>query len=134
MIEGRIWLALKPRLQTWTESDMAFPDQVYNPTADRPYVYVQTVWLDYPSDTLSFDCGEEYRGYLAASIRVPVGWDHAAHLGMAGRVMELFTYGAKYVYSGLTVQIHEKPRLFASSYLDGPFNRIDGRIPFRAWG
>lgn len=135
MIEGKIWLAVKSPLLSFTEYKVVFSeDAAYNPVANTPFIYVQPVWQEYPDEVLSFDCGNEYRGFLNLAVRVPVTWDYAAHMGLANRAMASYQYGAQYEYDNITVQIHERPHLFGSSYLDTSHNRIDARIPFRCWG
>lgn len=134
-VEANIWLGLKQLISSFTESgvDVVMPNTVYHPTATKPYIYVNPVWLAFDEPGISFKCGTEFRGYLECAVRVPVEWSYAAHLGLANRFAAAFTAGDKVTYDSVTIQIHERPKLFMASYLDGPLNRIDLQVPFRSW-
>lgn len=136
MTEAKIWQALVTRLDDWAGvEDMVLSNTVYKPSVDKPFIYVQPVWIDYEDQGIGYECGSEFRGYLNMAVRVPIAtWTAAPHMALANRAMALFTYGGKYTYQDAHVTIHERPKLSASIYLDGAHNRIDARVPFRAWG
>ncbi len=133
MVEGKIWIAVTSPISGFSECDVILSGEVYYPEATKPYAFCQAIWQDYDDGLLSFDCGSEYRGLLNIAVRAPVKWTYAQHAGLAGRILDLFTYGGKYTYDDISVQIHSKPKFFGSSYLDNSHNRIDIQVPFRAW-
>ena len=134
-VEANIWLGLEQLLSSFAEPgiDVVMPNTVYYPNATQPYVYANPVWLAFDDPVISFECGTEFRGYLNCAVRVPVEWTYAQHLGLANRFATAFQIGSKVSYDGVNTQIHERPKLFMASYLDGPLNRIDLQVPFRSW-
>lgn len=133
--EANMWVSLLDLVSGFAESgvDVVLANEVYHPNASQPYIYVNPVWLAVDDQVISFDCGSEYRGYLNCAIRVPVAWTYANHLGLANRFAAAIPQGSRASYDGVNVQIYSAPKLFMSSYLDGPLNRIDMQIPFRSW-
>ena len=136
MIEHKIWAAILPAINGFTEAgvDVVLPDTVYRSTATQPYIFINPVWFPYDAGGLSFECGNETRGWINFSVRVPVGWTYTQHIALASRFMSVLPYGSQHTYDDVTAQVYEKPALNAAAFLDGPLNRIDGSIPIRAWG
>lgn len=135
MIESSIFLAIKSRLDTWTETDMVIANTVYTPVATRPYVFAQFVGLDTDIETLSYNCGNEYRGLLNLSVFVPINTATLAqHLGLANRVGALFPAGTKLTYQTTTAEIFQTPRIIGNSLIDNSHNRLEVQVNYRAWG
>lgn len=136
MNESYIWLAILPAIEAFDEDgvDVVLPDSVYHPIATQPYIYINPIWFPYDAGGLSFKCGNETRGFINLSVRVPVDWTYTNHLALANRFMAQFPYGEKFEYDETVAQVFEKPALNAAAFMDGPLNRIDGQISIRAWG
>lgn len=133
-IEGKIWMALKGRLDQWLETPQMQPNQTYNPQANQAFLIIQPVSLDYEDLVIGYDCGNEFRGFLNISPMVPLTWSYAQHAGLASRVCDHFQYGGKYSYLDCTVTINERPKITGAPRLDASWNRIDLSMPWRTWG
>lgn len=128
-VESDIWQALKVRLDEWTETDIAMPDEKYAPSAKKPYIWVQPVGLEYDFNAGSLACGNEYRGFLNLSVMIPLlGWNYGHHVGMAGRMGQ---HWSGWSHGGVSVFRH--PRVIGSPYTDGSHNRLDVTVQWRCF-
>lgn len=134
-VEAKSYLALRNRMCRWTECDIAWPDEKYEPTGRVPYLIIQPVGLSFDNQVItSSTCGVEHRGTWNISTCVPFTWDYAAHVGLSGRVCDFFPDGDKYKYDDVTVQILDRPRVIFAPRIDGPVNRSEVQVNWRVWG
>lgn len=132
--DGKIWLALKSRIDQWTETAVIDPDEKLYPASTSAFIIVQHVSLNTDPNNMDYDCGDEYRGFLNVSVMAPIGWTYGQHAGLAGRVCDFFAFGSKYTYSDATVTIYERPKSQGAVRLDLSWNRLEVQIPWRCWG
>lgn len=133
-MEGKSYLALRSHMVTWTECDIAWPDEKYEVKADTPYLIIQPVGLFYDNEVITVNCGVEHRGTWNISVCVPFGYDYAYHSSLAGRVCDFFPDGARYYYDDVSVQILDRPRVIFAPRIDGPVNRLELQVNWRSWG
>lgn len=133
-VEAKLWLAIKARLDTWTETAKYYPGDVFNPGAATPYLIVQDVSVDGDTRALQVSCGESIDGRLNVSVLVPIGWTWAQHKGLAGRVADFLNSSGAMTYSDVTVRFNQRARSSGSPILDQSWNRCEVTVPYRTWG
>lgn len=133
--DGKIWLALKGLLGTFTECKIMYPMDAYKPTAKDKFVIVQQVSLN-SGDAIPINpsCGERFNGFMSLGVCVPVDWEYSELLGLAGRVADHFPNGDRLTYGDAVVHISGRPRVYGSVSLQAPWNRIEVRVPWSCWG
>lgn len=133
-IEGKVWLALRARMEQWTETAIHWPDEKFTPAADKAFLIVDPVFLDPDIQSISYDCGEENRGFLNVRVMTPMSWNYSQALGVVGRLAALFPAGLQLNYSDATAVIYRQPRSFGGATLENSWHRSDLRIYWLAWG
>lgn len=135
MIQAEAWLALKSRLDAWTDTAKMYPDEIYTPQGTVAFIIAQDVSLDFENVTVSTNCGSEYRGTLNVSVMVPAKtWNYAQHKALAAKVCQYFAFGSEISYNTARVKIYAPPRIIGNPRLDGAHNRLEVSIPYRYWG
>lgn len=133
--DGKIWLALRGKAASWTETTIHFPDDNYSPQADDSFVIVQHVTTEYGGDIpISMQCGQPLTGILNMSVMVPLDYGFSAHMGLAGRVADHFATDVIGSYSNVTVKSNGRPRMIGNSDIQSAWNRVEVQIPWIAWG
>lgn len=133
--QPKVWLALKSRLQQWTECKVMMPSEVYEPGANTTYVIVQNVTTESGLPMpIQVDCGVPFEGFLNLSVMVPVSWEYDAHIGIAGRVADFFPNNAIYTYQDITVRINGRSKVLGNVSLNAPWQRLEVRVPWVSWG
>ena len=134
-IDGKIFLALKDRLDDWTECSVyVSPDVPQTPGTTSPYVIVSDVRLDTDTRYTGASDVDEYRGVLNLSVMAPMAWTSAQGLGLCGRIADHFDKGAWYAYSDCRVQIMKRPRVIGTAYVDHGMQRYQVQVMWRAVG
>ena len=131
--DGKIWLALKSRIDQWTETHVIDPDEKLFPNANTAFLIVTPVSIPFDAGIIGYNCGDEFRGFLSISPMVPIGWTYAQHAGLASRVCDHFAAGSKYTYQDAVVIIHARAKISTSPRLDAAWNRIDLDVPWRCF-
>ena len=134
-LDGKIWLALKSRLEQFTECHVMMPMDNYEPSAKEPFVIVQQVALDSGVlPPINPECGVEFNGFLSLGVCSPTDWDYAQLLGLAGRLGDHFSNGDRITYQDAIVTISGRARVNGTVSLQASWNRIEVRVPWRCWG
>lgn len=134
-IQGKMWLAVKVRLQAWTECKVMFPNEAYEPDARTTYVIAQNIATQYGGRLpVQDDCGQPITGVLNLSVLVPNDIGYDAHIGLAGRVAGHFTNGLRMNYQDATVEVSGRALVQGTPALQAPWNRLEVQVPVRAWG
>lgn len=132
---GKIWLALKSHIETWTECYVMFPEDNYAPDATETYLIVQNVLTDYGGTIpVSIQCGRPFSGIINLSVLRPSDMGYDGHIGLAGRVADHFQEGSALRYDDIEVRINGRPRVIGNVSLQAPWNRLEVQVPFLAWG
>lgn len=135
LIDGKIYLALKSRLDEWTACDVFYsPDVPQIAPIDSPYLVVTDARLDTETRFTGNNDVDEYRGILNIAVMIPMGWTNAQGLGFASRVCDHFDKGASYTYSDCTVKIMARPKIVGAPYQDGGRMRYPVNVRWRASG
>lgn len=133
--DGKLWLALTTRLNQWTECPVHLPMENHAPTATDSFVIVQQVSLDYGGlIPITAECGVPFVGFLSLGVCVPTDWSYAQLVGRAGRLADHFADGARMTYQGLTVEVSGRSKVSGTVSLQAPWNRLEVRVNWRAWG
>lgn len=134
-IQGKMWLAIKARLQAWTECKVMMPNEAYEPDARTTYVIAQNIATQYGGRLpVQDDCGQPITGVLNLSVLAPTDIGYDAHIGLAGRVAGHFTNGFRMTYQDATVEVSGRALVQGTPALQAPWNRIEVQVPVRAWG
>lgn len=133
-IEGKIWLALRARLEQFTECAIMWPMEVYEPDASQAHLIVEPVTVDPDIASSDYGCGEENRGFLNIRIMTPLQWNYAQSSGLKGRVAALFPAGWQGAYGGASVLVWRKPKGLGTPFREAAWNRQDLRVDWRSWG
>lgn len=134
-LHGKAWLALKTRMDQWRETRIQYPFENIKPQASEAFIIVDPAMVEYDTPTLSYDCGEENRGFLNIRIMTPVGdYDYAASSGILGRVESMFREGTRLRYDDCKVEIYRRPQALGIPTLENAWNRQDLRVYWRSWG
>lgn len=135
MNEAEAWLALKGRMDQWTECAVMYPDTVFTPDAQLPFLIVQDVALSADTQPIGYNCGSEYRGILNVSVMAPVRtWTYAQHKGLAAKVAAHFVQGSSLTAGSTTVRLTQRARIIGNVRFDATHNRLEVQIPWLAWG
>lgn len=135
MIETDAWMALKSRMDQWTECAIMYPNVVFTPASNLPFMIVQDVALSADTQSVGYGCGEEYRGIFNVSVMAPVStWNYTQHKALASRVAAHFIQGSKLTYGSTTVKLTQRARILGNVRLDSTHNRLEVQIPWLAWG
>lgn len=132
--EGKIWVALKSRLDSWTETDLMYPGETFQPNAAEPFLIVQDVGLETDTAAINPDCGEALRGLLNLSVMAPLTWNWAQHKGLCGRLSDFLNASGVMSYSDARVRFTQRPRVIGSPRLDEGHNRVELQCEYRCWG
>lgn len=133
--QGKMWLAVKARLQAWTECKVMFPEEAYHPSATSVYVIAQNVATQYGGVLpVQAECGQPIVGVINLSVMVPTDYGYDAHIGLAGRVADHFSNVLRMTYQDISVEVSGRPLIQGSAMLQAPWNRIEVQVPIRAWG
>ena len=133
-IDAKIWLAIKARLDLWTETSIYYPDTVYNPVATQAFLIVQDVSTDGDTRAIKVNCGEDITGIINVSVMAPLGWTWAQHKGLSGRIADHINASGALTYSDATVRFSRRARASGSVRLDQSWNRSEVQAPYRTWG
>lgn len=134
-IQGKMWLAVKARLQAWTECKVMMPNEAYQPTAKTIYIIAQNIATEYGGRLpVKVDCGQPITGVLNLSVLVPTDYGYDAHIGLAGRIADHFSNGLRMTYQDATVEVSGRALVQGTPALQAPWNRIEVQVPIRAWG
>lgn len=134
-IQGKMWLAVKDRLKSWTECKVMMPNEAYQPNAKTTYVIAQNIATQYGGRLpVQDDCGQPITGVLNLSVLVPTDIGYDAHIGLAGRVAGHFANGLRMTYQDATVEVSGRSLVQGTAMLQAPWNRIEVQVPIRAWG
>lgn len=134
-IEAKMWMAIKDRLDSWSETAVYYPDRKYNPTATDAFLIIQDISTDGDTRAISLDCGEDITGILNVSVLVPLTWSWAQHKGLSGRVSDYINSSGPLTYSDATVRFYRRARMSgAGARLDESWNRCEVQAPYRSWG
>lgn len=133
--DAKVWLALRSRLEAWTETPVMMPKETYVPTTTSPFVIAQHVTTQYGGLLpVSVQCGVPLTGFMSLGVCVPTDWDYSAQIGMAGRLADHFSDGLRMTYQDISVQVTQRSRPLGAVSLQPPFNRLEVRVDWRAWG
>lgn len=133
-IHGKTYLALKSGLDQWTQTPVYYPFDSYSPQANAAFLIVDPVNLDFGDNSISYDCGDEHRGFWNIRVMTPMSWTYAASAGLVGGVSELFKAGYRFEYQDARVEIYRQPQAQGFGQLEVSWNRQDVRIYWRCWG
>lgn len=133
-IHGKVWLALKARLDEWDETTIHYPFGQFAPEADQAFLVIDPVDLDVDIASLDYDCGEERRGFLNVRVMTPMAWDYAATTGLMGRFADMFPAGWQGQYEDATVQVWREAQATGIASTEFSWHRRDVRIYWRCWG
>ena len=133
-IEAKIWLAIKARLDQWTETTAYYPEDVFDPSATDRFLIVQDVSVDGDTRAMQTGCGEAIEGRINVSVMVPLNWTWGAHKGLASRVCDFLNASGTMSYSDATVRFNQRARSSGSTRLDQSWNRCEVIVPYRTWG
>lgn len=133
--DGKIWLALQSRLSTFTEFPVMLPMSNYAPTASNAFIIVQQVSLDYGGPLpINPNCGVAFSGFMSLGVCAPTDWTYAQLVGLAGRIADHFPNNHKLTYQDINVRINGRSRVDGNLSLQAPWNRLEVRVPWIAWG
>lgn len=133
--DGKLWLALKSRLDQWTECKVMLPMENYAPTATQTFIIAQNVSLEYGGPLpIHAQCGVPFVGNLSMGVCVPTDWSYSQLVGLAGRVADHFSDGLRMTYQDLTVEVSGRSKVSGTVSLQAPWNRLEVSVPWRAWG
>ena len=133
-VEAKLWMAIKTRLDQWTETQKYYPDDVFNPTANSAYLIIQDVSVEGDTRAVKVSCGEAIEGRLSVSVMAPLGWSWAQHKGLSGRVCDFLNASGDMVYLDASVRFNQRARSSGSPRLDQSWNRCEVIVPYRTWG
>lgn len=133
-INGKIWLALKQRLDEWDETPIYYPFQEFAPEANQAFLVVDPASLDPGIASIDFTCGKEHRGFLNVRVMTPLQWDYAATTGLMDRIADHMMAGWVGTYQDATVQVWDVSQGAASPITEAAWHRLDVRIDWRCWG
>ena len=134
-VEAKIWLAIKSRLDTWTETPIVYQDDIIKQIAEQAFILVQDVGVDYSGvRPVAQDCGEPIDGRLNVSVMAPLKWKWAQHKGLASRVADLLNGSGVMFYADATVRFNGRARIIGAPIIDQAWNRCEVQIPWRCWG
>lgn len=132
--EGKIWLALKSRLDDWTETEKMYQGETFQPNASEPFIIVQDVALETETAAINPDCGESLQGLINISVMAPLTWNWAHHKGLCGRLSDFLNASGIMTYSDAQVRFTQRPRVIGSPRLDEGHNRVELQCQYRCWG
>lgn len=133
--DGKIFLALKTHMDTWAETPIHYnPDVPQQPVSNAPYVIVTDARLDAPTRYVGGDDVDEYRGIWNIAVMVPMGYDAAQAIGVAGRVADHWQKGDWYSYDDMRVQVLTRPKVIGTGYQDAGMMRYPVSVNWRAVG
>lgn len=133
--DGKIWLAIKSRLDAWTETPVMMPKETYVPTVTGPFIIAQHVTTQYGGLLpIQVDCGIPLVGFMSLGVCAPTDWQYPAHIGLASRLADHFADGSRMTYQDISVQVTQRSRPLGTVSLEPPFNRLEVRVDWRAWG
>jgi hypothetical protein len=132
--DGKIWLAIKARLDQWTETAKMYQGEVFTPDSKQPFLIIQDVGLDTEYKAITTDCGESLQGIINVSVMAPLTWTYAQHKGLCGRVGDFLTASGRMVYQDAVVRFPDRPRVLGTPILDQAHNRAELQCPYRCWG
>ena len=133
--DGKLWQAILARLNQWTECTVHLPIGNYHPKATDSFIIVQQVSLDYGGPLpIAATCGVPFVGFLSLGVCCPTDWNYGQLVGRAGRVADHFSDGLRMTYQDLTVQVSGRSKVSGTVSLQAPFNRLEVRVNWRAWG
>ena len=133
--DGKIWIALRNRLQQWSECALYMPEEIYAPESTDTFIITQHVTTQYGGVLpVQIECGQPLSGFLNLSIMQPVDMGYDRHIGMAGRVGDFFPNGASYQYQDITVRINGRSRVLGNATLNTSWNRLEVQVSWIAWG
>jgi len=135
LIDGKIFLALKSRLDDWTECDVFYsPDAPQAPSAIDPYLIVTDMRMDTDTRFVGDADVDEYRGILNIAVMAPMGLTYSQGAGLAARVCDWFPKGASYTYDDCTVKIMGRPKIIGAPYQDNGRMRYPVNVRWRTSG
>lgn len=133
--DAKIWMALETHAKTFTGCTLMLPMDNYAPTAKDTFAIIQHVSLEYGGALpINPDCGVPFDGFLSIGVCTPTDWKYSALIGLASRVADHFKDGASVSYSDITVKFNGRSKVDGNVILQAPWNRIEVRVPWRAWG
>lgn len=133
--DGKIWMALKQALDSFTECHVMLPMDVYEPKSTDTFIIVQHISTDWGGVLpVSIDCGSPLNGFMSLGVCCPVDWDYGQLVGLASRVADHFNDVGTYQYEDMTVRLSRQARVNGNVALQAPWNRLEVRVPWRAWG
>lgn len=133
--DGKIWLALESRINQWTETPVMMPKETYVPKVTGPFVIAQHVATDWGGFLpVSVECGIPLVGFLSLGVCVPTDWKYSQHIGLASRLADHFADGLSLTHQDISVQVTRRSRPQGAVSLQPPFNRLEVRVDWRAWG
>lgn len=134
-VDGKIWMAIKSRLQSFSGCKVVMPEENYNPDAADKFVLVQFVGTEYGGVLpVSVLCGEPIAGFLNLSVAYPTDLGFDSHIGLTGELIDHFRSGVKMTYADVSVGVTRKPTMSGNVVRQDAWNRIDVRADWRAWG
>jgi len=132
--EGKIWLAIKARLDQWTETAKMYQGEVFTPDSKLPFLIIQDVGLDTEETAISVDCGEGLQGLINVSVMAPLTWNWGQHKGLCGRVSDFLVTTGAMVYQDAVVRFPDRPRVLGAPVLEQAHNRAELQCLYRCWG
>lgn len=134
-VDGKIWLALKSRLDVFGGCTVHYPMENYAPTSGDTFLIVQPVTTEYGGPLpIQAECGQPLTGFLNLSVLCPVDWTFAQLMGLAGQAADHFPNDARYSYADVVVKINGRSRVQGGVALNPPWNRVEVQVPWIAWG
>jgi len=131
--EGKIFMALKARLDAFTAVDVYYsPDLPQHVPADDPFIVASFVPTDTDTRFVGSADNDEYRGFVSVAVMAPSGWTLAQGMGLASDVCDHFPKGAVYTFSDCAVKIMARPKLAGTPYMDNGRLRFPVNVVFRA--
>ncbi len=133
-IDGKIYLALRARLEDWGETYIHLPMTPLRQQATPAWLGVDPVVLESDVAAIDFECGRDHLGFLNVRVMTPVEWDYAASSGLLGRFSDFMQEQRRLEYADCVVNIYRQPQAAGTPRLEINMNRQDLRVYWRAWG
>ncbi len=134
-IDGKIFLALKSRLDDWTECDVFYsPDVPQSPPINAPYLIVTDMRMDAATRFSGVSDIDEYRGVFNIAVMTPIGWTYEQGAGLASRICDWFGKGDVYAYDDCNVVIMARTKIVGAPYQDAGRMRYPVNVKWRSSG
>lgn len=133
MIETKIWLALKSRIDTLSHGyPLAWPSEKFTLTGADPYIRVAHLPATPLDDAVTSKTTGNRTGVLVLTLVYPLGQKPAVYIDLAAQIASHFRKGQDMTYKGTCVKVTDWPHV-AGGFEDSGFWCIPVRISWRAY-